>query len=809
MKIAEGDAGSRRPPLSLAAHLFLLTLAVALPLVGLAFFALNQAVEAQRASLRQGLISHARSLSNLVSSRMDDFLIATRLLSRSRYLLEGDYAAFDYMVEQVLPNISALGVEVLSKDGAVVSRSKGLARMSELPEPGDLDKALSGVIRAGELHVFRINMEVDGARGPARVSMLVDVAEFQRVLERQKYDKAWVIGLLDRQLNFIARQPDPSRVGMPPSKEWQAALRMSGEGVQELTTLEGVRTISAYTQTPQGWTVGVAVPLEALDAPLQTSRYQFAISAVLSLAASLLIAAFVGKKLTFKASLIADAANNLALDRVVATRTTGILEYDRLVQSLQQSALLLSQRKAERDTAEQSQILSNRLLQAALDVAEIAVYEWDPATDVVQAGQKFREMWGVGDYPTILSRQLMRSVSHDQRDIIRKEILRALNPEDDGLFSAEFRVVKDGQERWLYCRSQTEFENGRAVRVIGAARDVTDRRYREVELEAQRQELRTLANAMPQLVWIADGRGELVYFNENRLLYHIEGTMLLDWASMIHPEDLEETSQAWRKALESGTPYSCEHRLLLADGTYAWHLSRALPMRDEGGAIVRWHGTATNIHEHKLREEHVRVLLAEVNHRSKNLLAVVQAIVRQTARSAASVTEFSDKFNARVKALAISQELITAQNWQGVTMYDLARSQLDHYEDLFDKRIFVSGPYVMLGPDVAQSIGMALHELSTNAAKYGALSNSDGRVDLAWKIEARDADFIFVLNWREKGGPEAIKPEHAGFGSFVIDRMLADRLSAEIDLAYAPSGLSWELVAPLHNIIAGGGAKRN
>lgn len=802
---------AKRWSFPLAVHLMLFTLAVALPIFALAFVAINRAIDAERESLRSGLTAHARVLSGLIASRVEDFVIASRAIANSKNLEHGDFAGLSSQVEPIIRSVGALGAEVATAEGNIVFSTSGakIERSGEVRYNSRDVAQISDVRRDadyGEPFV-RVSVAAGESKPPVYlVSILAPASEFQKLLTIPQYARGWVIGILDRNLNFVARQPDPDRVGTAASTSWRKAIARTSEGIFQLETLEGEQTLTAYTPTTHGWTVGIAVPTRILDEPAVASRRYFLISSVLGLLTSMLLAAFVGRWLSKKAMLIENAADALTVDRNISVQTTGIREYDRLLSSLRRSADLLNLRKHERDDFEKSRAIAGSRLHAALSVAELAVYEWNPETDVVSFDGKFRDMWGLdGDMP-VLSRNLIRRITKEHRQLIRDRIAIALDPAGEGIFASEFKLVSQGEEgeRWLYCRSQTEFEDGRAVRVIGASRDITDRKLRENELEAQRQELHTMANAMPQIVWVADPSGQLLYINDRRSDYSAGTGGPLEWQSMVFADDLAPTIAAWNRARQNNESYSVEHRLIMQDGTVQWHLSRALATRNAQGEVVKWYGTATNIHEHKMREQHVRFLLAEVNHRSKNLLAVVQAIVRQTVKSARSVEEFTSKFNARVKSLATSQELITEQNWDGVAMADLARSQLSHYAELIGDRIILEGPFLQLGPEVAQSIGMAIHELSTNAAKYGALSNSVGVVNLTWRIEAVENAQMLHIEWREKNGPAVAAPEGNGFGSFVIDRMLSGRWGADIEMRFDDGGFVWTFRAPLANLSAKG-----
>ena len=213
------------------------------------------------------------------------------------------------------------------------------------------------------------------------------------------------------------------------------------------------------------------------------------------------------------------------------------------------------------------------------------------------------------------------------------------------------------------------------------------------------------------------------------------------------------------------------------------------------GKPVRSFATNLDITEMKRAEEHAKLLMAEVNHRSKNLLAVVQAIAHQTTKTADPKT-FVARLTDRIGGLTTSQDLLVRNNWGGVEVSDLVEGQLAHFKDLIGQRILLMGPPARLTPAAAQGIGMALHELATNASKYGALSNQAGRVHISWQVAKASAP-TFTMRWLEEGGPKVTPPTRPGFGQKVIGRMAELAVNGAVEVDYRESGLSWKLSAPV------------
>ena len=198
-------------------------------------------------------------------------------------------------------------------------------------------------------------------------------------------------------------------------------------------------------------------------------------------------------------------------------------------------------------------------------------------------------------------------------------------------------------------------------------------------------------------------------------------------------------------------------------------------------------------------EEHVRLLLSEVNHRSRNLLSVVSAIVRRT--TAPSQEEFVKRFLDRLQALSASHTLLAKNEWQRISVSELISAHLAHFEDLMERRIRLDGPPLDLSVAGAQCIGMIVHELATNAIKHGALSNEAGYVDITWQVKDGGAEEHFAMSWTERGGPPVASPTHSGFGSTVIKSMAELGLDGAVQLEFAPSGLTWRLACPAKKIL--------
>lgn len=259
-----------------------------------------------------------------------------------------------------------------------------------------------------------------------------------------------------------------------------------------------------------------------------------------------------------------------------------------------------------------------------------------------------------------------------------------------------------------------------------------------------------------------------------------------------HPDDLETSHLAWQR-LESGAAdaYQLEKRYIRRDGGVVWGQTSVSCVRHPRGGIGYLIKVIQDVTARQQSDEARQLLMHELNHRGKNMLSTIHAIARQTA--AKSPDAFIENFGQRLRALGASQDLLVKSNWSSVKLEDLVRSQLAHFESLLDDRISICGPPVSVSPHVAQAVGMALHELGTNAAKHGSLSNDVGRVSITWALSAQE----FEMSWSETGGPRVSEPKTLGFGSTVIDRMVRASIKGDVLAEFASTGFTWRLRCPV------------
>jgi two-component system CheB/CheR fusion protein len=277
-----------------------------------------------------------------------------------------------------------------------------------------------------------------------------------------------------------------------------------------------------------------------------------------------------------------------------------------------------------------------------------------------------------------------------------------------------------------------------------------------------------------------------------------QGRPLTDIVSRLRYDGLRRDAA---QVLETLQPV--ERRVTRLDGA-AHYLMRILPYRSSLSAVDGTVATFLDVTTIVQAEQHHRMLVDELNHRVKNMLTVVVSLAAQTLRRSSSLAEFSAAFLGRVEALTASYSLLSSQNWTDVQLVDVLTEELRPFAAPERNTISMAGPAVRLAPAGALAFGMAIHELATNAVKYGALSSADGTIHIAWRIEPNgDGEQEFVLDWTESGGPSVRQPERRGFGTTLIERGLAHELSGSAELDFATGGLRASLRAPLSTLASG------
>lgn len=368
------------------------------------------------------------------------------------------------------------------------------------------------------------------------------------------------------------------------------------------------------------------------------------------------------------------------------------------------------------------------------------------------------------------------------------------------------RVALDGQTMRFEDNSEVMQRNfdvfampvepkGRFVIVF---KDITEEKRIKDALSQSVAEFRSITEAMPQMVWATCPDGQHDFFNARWYEFTgiaegaADGT---GWNRIFHPDDQARAMERWQQSLTTGELYDIEYRLRHHSGDYRWVLGRAQPVRDRKGTIIRWLGSCTDIHEIKLAEEQRELMLGEMNHRVKNTLSMVQSIVSQTLRQADDLQDASASIQSRIANMAKAHDLLIHSTWTETRVPAVVEAALAPHRT-GTGRFTLAGPSVAIGSKQALALTMALHELATNATKYGALSTDEGRVSVIWDVTETDGEAVFNFGWTESGGPAVSPPTRRGFGSRIIEQAVAGYFSGKTALSFDACGLRFELECP-------------
>lgn len=380
-----------------------------------------------------------------------------------------------------------------------------------------------------------------------------------------------------------------------------------------------------------------------------------------------------------------------------------------------------------------------------------------------------------------------------------------------GLFEVFCNTVQTGapwrREIYYPGRDRRQWFNFTVARVgdgfAVSFQDVTARKNAELQLQASQKRLRTILNGVMSIIGLAKPDGKLLEVNETTLrLTGVEEGDLLGQTIWEHPawgqdpEDRERLISGFEQA-KTGRRMRFDTNIRGSDGKSVPVDLQLAPIFDEFEQVTEIVLSAVDISERKRSEAHREMLLSELNHRVKNSLATIQAIAAHTVREATDLDGFRRAFTGRLRAIAASHDLLVSNTRDSADISRLIREQIIGYAPEEACRLELSGPPLVLGPQGAHAFGLIVHEMATNASKYGAFSNESGRIKIKWYLEEQQEDVNVVIEWQEMDGPEVSPPTRKGFGSALIEQSLSHSLGGRSSLEFDPGGLKAEFRFPV------------
>jgi PAS domain S-box-containing protein len=793
----------------------MLACAIIAPLVLLAVYAGFRITDAQFDQARRDLMREAGTLSAEVDHEIGSDIERMQALATSPSLRRGDFAEFQRLAEAPL---------ALGQHGNVMLIDRDMRQLVNTwvpfgtPMPQAIvqepaDKALAtgkpqvtGVFTGpwSQQPVFSIviPVQIDGENRYALVRS-PNRRMIARLLDAHQLPPGCKAVVADAAHRIIARSgEEDGLVGTElPESQWH---RPGQRGIREFIDSEGRPSLEAFASSDlTGWKTVVWEPRTLIDAPVRALWWTIALTAALGFTLVIGLALWLSRIIARSVDRTAVAAVALGEGNPLPSDETPVAEVNTLMTELREAA-------ARRRAAENMVRDSEARFRAMFEVSSVGKIETECETGrFLRVNEAMCKLVGYSE-TELLATNAWDITHPDERERDREPIRRLLVGELP-VFDVEKRYIrKDGTPIWVRVTANViRDESGRPLRSMAVIQDLTARKQAEQELQASKDRLQLAFDATHFGWWQYDPVHRRLSGDERaNEIFDVpkEGATIEEIeTSRVHPDDVQEVHAAFEASIDPADPkpLAIEYRIRRDNGEVRWvenhglaYFEGARPER----RIVGFVGTVQDITERKEREEKEHLLMREINHRAKNMLSVVDAIAHQTA--ATDRADFVERLSGRIQALSANQDLLVRNEWQGVEVAELARAQLAHFADLIGSRISMHGPRLLLNPASAQAIGLALHELATNAGKYGALSTDDGRVAISWGIggDAFTMD-TFTMTWTEHGGPPVSPPERRGFGTVVMEAMAERSISGTVNLDYAPSGVTWRLTCPAANIL--------
>ena len=463
----------------------------------------------------------------------------------------------------------------------------------------------------------------------------------------------------------------------------------------------------------------------------------------------------------------------------------------------------------ERKQAELTLAERNAQLALAGRVALVGAYAYDVETEMVQISEGYAAIFGFPAGTTNLMRSQWLARLHPEDRESAENLRDQAFRERRGGYNVEYRIiVPDRGVRWLEARTFISYDGeGRSQRVVGVNIDVTERRRMEQTITDRNRQLELAGKAALVGSFAIDIDAAREDFTSHHMhfspgfaaIYGLpEDTMEIsvgDWRRLVHPDDLPKFLDHLQQSYaERRGEHHAEFRIVRPCGTIRWIETRSYIEYDQADHARRLVGVNIDITERKRAEEARKLLNAELDHRVKNALATVTAVISHTRDGSRSATDFIAALEGRIRSMAATHELLSSRRWQGISLTELVGCELEPYAARHNTE--VGGPHVVLNPEAGQAMAMVLHELATNAAKYGALSNKDGRVSIRWDQRSNGSNL--VLEWKEIGGPPVVETGKPSYGTSTIRDLIPYEFGGTVDHTLDLEGVRCRVELPAH-----------
>lgn len=832
----DGMASILRPqPFSAVLALFALGLVA--PLVLYVFYLGVDLAEGDRSALRRTLQQKARVITDLVDAELNGMIKTLQAFTLSDRLRDGDLARFHQSVKEALEGTGTT-LSIVDGEGLQLMNT-GVPWSFPLPAIADMESVqaaiaskqpqISNLVQSTPSGSWAIRAVLPIVQGQSveRVAILQGPTQaVARWIEGEHIPEGWRAAIVDRTYRTVAVSgKNAGSVGQPLSPRPAEELEAPRDRHQDIQSRTGLQT-SEWSNpdldgTPSdgvmvrsktsGWIVMVQVPSMVVASMLDRYWQRLYLVGALALGLSVALALVFGRALAAPFSTLAAGGRALQQGLEPPFRTSLLREANDAACALRSAMADLARRDL---LLKQSEARLTGLIGSAMD----AIISVDAQQNIILFNAAAERMFGY-DAVDVLGKSFKKLLpERDHVDFdhccandacLGRSCIDASGGSSVGDSCPVDRHEADGAMRTLTCsrRSGTEFPAESAISkvvvegveyVTVILRDVAARQ----KVEEANALLAAIVSTSSDAIVSMDPTGAIRTWNrgaESMLGYQSSEVVGRHFCSLV---DYHLDRGNWLElALQRSHQMEIETTQQRKDGSIIDVDISVTPMRGSDGEVIGVSAIMRDISERKRREEHMRVVMRELSHRAKNLLAVISAMARNTASRSTTVMDFEQRFSARIRSLAHSHDLLVQQNWAGADLSELIRSQLAPFTEPARGRLEIEGPRVLLKPQAAQMIGLALHELATNASKYGALSVPRGLAAIRWRITtSHETDAALVLSWEESNGPEVLPPTRTGFGQMVTESLIAEMLCGSVDLVFAPEGVRWVLTIPATNV---------
>ena len=842
-----------------------LVLACVLPAWAITTWMIVSSSLRERGVHEQATIDTARGLVQAVDHELAGSIIGLRALASSPFLASQDFENFHRQAVEALANLGGSNFVVLDRTGQQVINTSipfGAPLPSPEMEPRVVEVFKTTRPMITDLVVGSLGQPIIGIVVPIIdkgdvtyvLGMGVSPEHLGEILDGAKLPENWVSGITDSAGTIVARTQNARQiVGKKASPEFLRKIAEAPEGVMEGETREGIPVVTGFSRSRiSGWTVAIGIPRAELMAPLYSSLRLTIFAAAALLLVALLIAWLISSRIARSIRALSGPALALAADTPVRVPPLAIREVNEIGGALVTASHLLKERRVAREEIEQAE-RHMAVTRTLIKVNEAGLRLWQAKTlqegldevlsatiDLLGAGMGAVQLLDSGG-------KLLRLVSH--RGLKREflDYFRDFPTEQDSAYghalrSGDTAVIEDTE---LDC-SSAQFASirraagyralvaaplvnsrGTLLGMVSAyfraphrpsdsemqwlelyrrrASDFIQRLAGQEALRESEERLRLALQAAGMAAFDRDLRtGVTVWNDEFYLMYGYRmGEVRPNraaWLSRVHPEDREAAEVVVINAERDRKNYTNEFRIILPDGKIRW-------MRAHGQFLIqddrpmRTFGLVVDVTEARQQVETQRVLVAELQHRTRNLMAVVQSIAHQTLDNVESLADFEDRFNRRLETLSRVQSLLSRADDEPITVGALVTMELEAVgSDTFGGGITFAGPEVQLRKSSVEMLSLAIHELLTNSIKYGALASSTGRLSVTWRVDGVPPNQSLALEWTECGIAHSPRPAdraRRGYGRTLIEEALPYSLSAETKFELGAEGLRCLIRLPL------------